>query len=437
MLFFGRLIETLTCEVQMLLWRLDPWLAVLGGGSMEAPTTSAARSPLSGDTAAESASEGLRDEAKGCGPSCADEAALSSPDRASGSTDPMRTTSAANDECSSSSDRDAPPGLPGAATNQRARAPAPAKLAAALSAALLLPVLPYINHLAWSSRYPPSYWQRAAAEMLRPPVYDSNGMLAGYVPGEAGADAGDVYAVQPDAVPEACVDLVLLREDRHAGAGLRHALGVDWLRLAGAVVTRRGGGSTLPMQLARQLAGWQTSMGALNRKWREIGVAQALLDAHGGSYRSLARTYLATAPFAQYQGDVRGITEIAESMWGIRPSKLTAAQCALLVTMLPVRMNLKADDAKAEERWASRQRQAEALLREAYGERAEPMVAQVHASGRLGPRRELIEALGATATYNIDARSRKLVLPHLDRMAADGRWNAVELAVGTPAGAMP
>lgn len=395
MFLVTRLTEAIACQAAMLAWRLDPWLAQVGWPWFETPAKTTHR-PRHADA----------DRAAGAEPFVASPAA-------------GRPVHAANDSPPTSAVR-----RPSSSFSRWAAKVVPIIVACAVA-------LPCANHLAWSAVYPPAYWQQATSNMLRPPVYDAAGLLAGYLPGDQGMVPGAVYAVQPDAITDACVDLVLLREDRHAGTTFRHVLAVDWPRLIYGTVTGNGGGSTLPMQMARQVSGWQTSMTTASRKLREIGVAQTLLDVYGGDYRALARAYLSTARFAIYQGDMRGIAAAAEVMWGLRASQLSPAQCAVLVTMLPVKVSLKDEGAHVQQQWAVRKHQAEALLRQAYGPHAEPMVADVHASGALPPRRALIEALGPSATYNLDSRTRTLVEPHFDRLAADGRWTAVELASRT------
>lgn len=103
-----------------------------------------------------------------------------------------------------------------------------------------------------------------------------------------------------------------------------------WLRSGGTA-----GGSTITMQLARQLNGYGDESGLwakLLRKPQEMGAAcrlHAQLPAELGRDAAVD-LYTSIAPMMQGSGTLRGATAAAYAMWGLAPTDLTAAQQILL-----------------------------------------------------------------------------------------------------------
>ncbi len=268
---------------------------------------------------------------------------------------------------------------------------------------------------AWAT--PTSAWAGRLDTLLRPAVYDSTATLIGFIPPEGETDLHAGHAARPGAVPEACVDLVLAREDAHHDSWWRHVRGVDLGSVARAAVSR-GGASTIPMQVARQLAPrWSREHSRWIRKVLEAGAAATLVDLHGGDMRAMARTYLSIAPFGTAYGDLRGIAAAADVLWGIDAAKLSPAQCAVLVVLLPVRFNFaKADTEPMGTLWTDRVKCARDLL---LGSARYAAFAPELALWPAPPRRADIPGLSQAATLNLGARTQALVLPHLQRIKAD------------------
>jgi membrane peptidoglycan carboxypeptidase len=287
-----------------------------------------------------------------------------------------------------------------------------------------------------ASQFPQIYWQDRKAWMLRPAVVDADSLLVGFLPPASATDLDAAHAVQPDGISDVCVDLVLAREDAHHASGWRYARGIDFVGVVRAALRGRGGASTLPMQTARQLAGWQTTRAPWVRKLLELGAAQSLLDLHGGDHRALARTYLSIAPFAQAFGDVRGITSAADVFFAKRPSALTAEECAFLVVLLPKRLSLVGHLAATPRAWQERQQQAQVLLQRLGSPQAALAQKALMAWPVLPPRRPELVGYAPAVTVNLGARTRALVAPHTARIAADLTPASNEVAATAVAGAL-
>lgn len=266
---------------------------------------------------------------------------------------------------------------------------------------------------------PADYWSGRLAFTLRPAVIDDAGLLLGFLPPRDATNLDAAHAADAGSIPEHCIDLVLAREDAHAGKWWRHVRGVDLGSIPRAAFGQ-GGASTLGMQLARQLAPqWMALQSRWMRKVREAAAAGALLDLHRGDHRALARTYLSVAPFGVAFGDVRGIAAAADAMWGISPTELSPAQCALLVVLLPRRVSfVDTTSPQALALWSGRTEQARRLLlsfdRLDYTRQVETLTLWPEL-----PRRNLLPGLPLAVTLNLGARTRALVLPHASRIAAD------------------
>ena len=290
---------------------------------------------------------------------------------------------------------------------------------ASLVAVPVLMVTGVVAAQAWVGQdYNSKFWADRLATMVRPAVSDVAGMPLGFVPPAEPGDLDAEYAANPGQVPEYCIDMALAREDRHHADWPRYFQGVDLGGVVRAAMTGKGGASTIPMQIARQLAPeWAKQRPRWQRKVLEAGAAKAVLDLHGNDPRAAARTYLAIAPFAVAYGDVRGIASAAQALWGVRVERLTPAQCAILVVMLPTRPSLLDDSAKAKAAWAQRQRLAAALLIQLHMDDN----AQIQALAKLDlpPRRPLLAGLPQAANYNFGALTRRLVMPQLSLIAGD------------------
>jgi hypothetical protein len=273
---------------------------------------------------------------------------------------------------------------------------------------------------AWSAAaYPLSYWQTRMDWVLRPSVRDADNHLIGFMPPPNATNLEAEHAAEPGPIAPSCIDLVQNREDAHNASSWRYVFGVDLGSITRAVLTQRGGASTIPMQLARQLANWPAKYTPWERKVNEAGAAQTLIDLHAGDHRKIAETYLAIAPFASAFGDVRGIAAASDILFARSPANLTRAQCALLVTMLPTRPSLVINDARAKKAWELRREQAVALLRRVPGEHVDADIAEAVSWHPMPPLRSKFEDQPEAVTFNLGARTRAFVLPHLARIASD------------------
>ena len=305
----------------------------------------------------------------------------------------------------------------------RRRALSLASGAVALSALPILGTVAFVlGTQSWSATaYPTSFWQARLDWTLRPAVRDSTQALVGFIP--PATNPGKLessHAATAAAIPDACVNLVLAREDAHHADGWRYLYGVDLFGLAWAAVTRRRGASTLPMQLSRQLAPEWFQQSTYARKALEIGAAATVLQMHGGDARAVARTYLSIAPMGVAYGDVRGIAAAADIFFGARVPDLSPAQCSVLVTFLAKRPKLTDNTAQASQAWLERRAQAVALVHKVMPGQASSIQREIETWTAL-PIRSAIAGKSEAVTLNLGARTRAYVLPHLARMDADMR----------------
>ena len=298
------------------------------------------------------------------------------------------------------------------------RRPAIALAAIASAPALILMALLSTQAVtAWA--YPEGHWRQRLTAVIRPADFDSTGQILGFLPPPGASDLESAYAADPGEIAPSCIDMVLAREDGHHDQPWRHIRGVDLGSAVGALF-RSGGASTLTMQLGRQLSpDWSKSHSRWQRKVLEAGSAAALIDAHDGDYRRLAASYLAVAPFGIAYGDLRGIAAAADVMWGVVPAKLSSAQCALLVVLLPKRLNLSSTDAGAlQAAWRERLVQARQLLQSQPGRWGEAAMRELDSWPSV-PMRPPLLGLGEAPRLNLGSRTRALVLPQLARIDAD------------------
>lgn len=153
-------------------------------------------------------------------------------------------------------------------------------------------------------------------------------------------------------------------EDRrffeHAGVDLRAIARAAWVNVSGP--GGRQGASTITMQLARLLDPQARSFrGKLIQAFRALQ-----LERRHEKPLLLAR-YLDLAPFG---GNLRGVGAAAESYFGKSAGLLTAAEAALLISLLPAPTRF-APWRSAEDACTRRNRVLDAMLREGYLTRAE------------------------------------------------------------------
>lgn len=302
-----------------------------------------------------------------------------------------------------------------------------ALIAVPLTAAAALVAAQTASRTAW----PVERWVALRDSMIRPAVVDSRGALVGFLPPPGAKDLEAAFAVQADHIPDACIDLVLYQEDRNH-AGQLHWRGVDLAGLARGL-TGTGGGSTLPMQLARLLEPKWTQQPKAIRKLLEIAAAPALVDVHTADARSLARTYLSIAPFGQAYGDVRGIAAAADVFFGISASKLTPAQCAVLVAQLPRPLPLaRRDEEHVLKGWKSNIQRAERNLASAASGAYREFIPALDAWRQAVPIRREIPGAGEAARLNLGARTRHFVLQHEGRIRVEAVAPAVDAARTEP-----
>lgn len=279
---------------------------------------------------------------------------------------------------------------------------------------------------------PAEFWAARLEAVLHPAVHDANGLLMGFLPPHGAKDLDAAHAADPGAVPTACIDLALAREDAHHRSPWRYVRGVDLGSVVRATVSP-GGASTMPMQLSRQLAPhWPRKYGRWVRKVLEAGAAGTLVKLHHGNHREIARTYLAVAPFGIAYGDVRGIAAAADALWGIAPSELSPAQCAMLVVLLPRRIDFVNNDTEsARTAWTNRVEQARRLLaaNPTYAGSAVEL-----AQWQSMPRRAALAGLPPAATLNLGAGTRALVLEHRNRILGDRPGVAPDPSIASNAG---
>jgi membrane carboxypeptidase/penicillin-binding protein PbpC len=178
----------------------------------------------------------------------------------------------------------------------------------------------------------PEFWRDAINRRLQRLVVDRDQRPIGVVGAAVDGTAGSAL------VPEACIDLVLLQEDRHHAARWRHFNGVDIPALMRAALGQRGAG-TLPMQVARVAGDLRAHHSTFNRKRLELAAAAEIIGLYGGDIRALARDYLLMAPFAVALngggGEVSGLVAFSQAMFRKPAAALTVEQCAIGVAALP------------------------------------------------------------------------------------------------------
>lgn len=176
------------------------------------------------------------------------------------------------------------------------------------------------------------FWRGAIDRRLQRLVVDRDQRPVGVVGAAVDGTAGSAP------IPEACIDLVLLQEDRHHAAQWRHFNGVDLPALMRAALGQRGAG-TLAMQVARVVGDLRAHHSTLDRKRLELAAAADILGLYGGDMRALAHDYLLMAPFAVALngggGEVSGLAALSEAMFRKPAAALTVEECAIGVAALP------------------------------------------------------------------------------------------------------
>ena len=204
--------------------------------------------------------------------------------------------------------------------------------------------------------HPPSYWQERIAARTHSPIYGSDRTLIGSVgvaSGGLSADAAREYAyipLQGELPPTYLQALLKMENQNYFAGGWHNVCGLDlpatlkrWVASAGA------GGSTLSMQLARELKrpDWGNEPFFLQKVWRkalELGAScrlHQMLVAQGGEL-ALLRLYAAYAPTFQGNGTLRGIEAASRIVFDLAPQELSDAQQLILaaaarkpLTLLP------------------------------------------------------------------------------------------------------
>jgi hypothetical protein len=100
--------------------------------------------------------------------------------------------------------------------------------------------------------------------------------------------------------------------------------------------------------------------------------------------------------------------------------------------MLPTRPSLVAHDDRTEKAWDQRRDQAITLLRQVRGEHVEADIAEISKWAALPPLRSKFEGQPDAVSFNLGARTRAFVLPHLARIASDMSASSERFAIVRP-----
>lgn len=270
-----------------------------------------------------------------------------------------------------------------------------------------------------SAVYPPSDWLDRHNSMLRRPVFDAQQALIGFLPKSGDNDLGSKFAVQASVISKACVELVLLQEDRYFTHPVRHWGGVDAVGLLRGVVGI-GGGSTLAMQLVRIVDPTIGRLPKLARKVKEIAFARAVVEAFGHDEQALARAYLSVATFGLGHGSLLGITAAADVYFHTRPDLLSPAQCAVLVAQLPRPLPLhRRDEPGVLTAWQANLRRARALLMQSSVPVYRAAAREVDRWTDVIPLRPPIEGAEEGARLNLGVRTTVFVNKDVSRIRAE------------------
>lgn len=261
-------------------------------------------------------------------------------------------------------------------------------------------------------------------------VADRNGdLLRAYTV----ADGRWRLALPQDRVDARYLAMLLAYEDRrfydHSGVDARSLLrALAQAAWNGRVVS---GGSTLTMQVARLLE--ESGTGKVAGKLRQMRVALAL--ERRLTKAQILQLYLHLAPFG---GNLEGVRAASISYFGKEPSRLTAAEAALLVA-IPQSPESRRPDRAADRAQAARNRvlaravregvieadEAEAALRESVPGARKPFPAL---APHLADRARAANPLARRLDLTID-RSLQRKLETLAAQAVEGRGAELQVAI--------
>ena len=211
--------------------------------------------------------------------------------------------------------------------------------------------------------YSPEHWKRRIAERSLSGIYDRSGGLVGamLIPATRKMTVSESYRLgfiplSPDQqVPPAYRAALLEREDR----GLRdntvfHVCGIDWLKLPFAWVRGRGG-STLVMQIVKNLEGWgeeKSFLQKVGRKLKELPAAcqlhRYLVSGDGDAVENVVRLYASMHTIWTPGTGIRGIEAGAKVTFAQNITDLSQAEQLILsaVTAGPLAPLEEADEAR-------------------------------------------------------------------------------------------
>lgn len=203
----------------------------------------------------------------------------------------------------------------------------------------------YIDH-------PEQFWIDRIAERIQSPIYGRDNTLIGSVgvlQSKFTPDQAREYAfipLQGDLPPTYQKSLLKMENQYFLDRGLHNMCGLDIATLKRWILSAGAGGSTLSMQLARELKQpeWGHEGNLLQKMWRkglEVGASCRLYRALGGDV-ALLKMYASYAPTFQGNGTTRGIEAASRIVFDVAPKDLTDAQQLILaasarkpLTLLP------------------------------------------------------------------------------------------------------
>lgn len=201
----------------------------------------------------------------------------------------------------------------------------------------------YIDH-------PEPFWRDRISERIQSPIYGRDNTLIGSVGvlhSTLTPDQAREYAFIPlqGDLPQTYQQGLLKMENQHLlDGGWHNICGLDIATLKRWVVSAGAGGSTLSMQLTRELKQpeWGHEDYLVQRIWRkalEIGASCRLYKALGGDL-ALLKMYASYAPTFQGNGTTRGIEAASRIVFDVAPQDLTDAQQLILAASVRKPLNL-------------------------------------------------------------------------------------------------
>jgi len=200
--------------------------------------------------------------------------------------------------------------------------------------------------------YPEKFWQDQITERIQSPIFGRDNTLIGSVGllrSKFTPDQAREYSFIPvqGELPETYKRALLVMENKNLlKGGIHNICGLDIATLKRWVVNFGAGGSTLSMQLARELRrpDWGNEAFVLQKVWRkflELGASCRLYSMLGND-SALMKMYASYAPTFQANGTTRGIEAASRIVFDVAPLGLTDAQQLILaaaarkpLTLLP------------------------------------------------------------------------------------------------------